>query len=449
MGSAPSLVARQAHLVEWGDRMSTPDPWREELAGLIATGSARGFVTYEELATRLAGIEADPAELEAVLRTLESAGIEVTEEPRPVADVAEPAPVVPPAESDLPSALVAYERDLARVTPLDPETEATIAHVLGDALATLRDIYARAPFEARVIGLEGRGSSERAEVPAEEVSPAVLCECASRWQRDQPGLTLHRSWIDPQTRDHIHQSLKAIDEARARLVKGTMRLVFHLARRYQDRGVELLDLIQEGNAGLLRAAQRYDPTRGHAFASYATWWIRQAMARIVREQGKSFKVTQEVDADLRRINAARRRLAQSLQREPSSSELATELDLDEVTVDRLLSAAASPLRLDSPAGDNDDSTLEGFLEVGTKDRGFGDAMTSMLRGEIDHVLGTLESSERDLIRLRYGLHDGTARSLDEVAKMLKLTREKARKIEERALRKLRHPARRHRLDRLD
>jgi len=431
--------------------MTTPDPWREKLAGLIALGSTRGFVTYAELAERLVGIEADPGGLEAVLSVLESAGIEVTETPQQkVPDMAS-APAVPPSDSDLPSALAAYERDLARVTPLDPESEERLACLLGEALAILRDIYAAAPIEARSARTATGDVASREVILAHDASPAVLYECAVAWERtaDGPGFTSFGSWMDHQTRARIRQSVKAIDDARARLVQGTMRLVFHLARRYQDRGVEFLDLIQEGNAGLLRAVQRYDPARGHAFASYATWWIRQAMARSVREQGKSFKVSQEFDADLRRISLARRRLTQALHREPSIPELAEEVGLDEAVINRVLSAVSSPLRLDSPAGDNDDSPLEGVLDIDGADTTPPDAMSSVLRMEIDRVLGTLEPHEQDVIRLRHGLYDGTALSLDEAAKTLKLTRERVRQIEERALRKLRHPSRRHRLDRLD
>lgn len=414
--------------------MNDPDPWREELADLIAAGVARGFVTYDELGERLAGIESDPVALEAVLRALDSAGVPVTDSPQEVAEPPTPGAEAMP-DTGPPDALTAYERDLARVRPLDPEEEQRLAASLQEALDGLRAIRAN------------RGEAFRPEAGLGQTEDVFA---PYHWARER--LAARRDQIprvpavDEQTLERMRELVSAVDDVRGRFVQGTMRLVLHLARRYRDRGVEMLDLIQEGNAGLLRAAQRYDPRRGHRFVSYATWWIRQGLARAVREQGKAFRIPPGIESHLRRLSLVRRQLTQSLEREPTASELAESVGLDEGEVNALLSLTASPLRLDGPVGNDDEGSLEGVLSLETAMGPMPDGVSSVLKAQVERVIDTLEPVEGELMRLRHGIADGTPRSLEEVAKMLRITRERAHQIEERALRKLRHPARRQWLD---
>ncbi len=411
---------------------------RDAIASLIAAGASRGFVTFDEVADHLAHVEADPETFDAVIGALASAGIEVGEG-APLPKTRAPRGST---EADLgsPDVVAAYERDLARCVPLDPETEERVSARLGTALAQLREVYSSAPLETKTTpGIEGSQTQGGED-------PALLCEWARAWERI--GATSRgtmAAWIDEATLARIRSSLSAVDEARDSLVRGTMRLVFSLARHYEDRGVELLDLVQEGNAGLLRAVQRYDPRHGRPFASYATWWIRQAMARLVREQGKAFKLTPELDATIRRIHRARRRLEQALQREPTNVEIAEEAGIEEQTVDRILRVLSAPLRLDATVGD-EEAPLHEFLEISVDARPPTEGISGALRAEIERVVDTLDPLEQRLIRLRHGLADGTVRTLEEVAAELGITRERARQIEGRALRKLRHPSRRQRLD---
>jgi RNA polymerase nonessential primary-like sigma factor len=418
----------------------------------MALGTARGYVTLGELSERLAGIEADGPALEAVLGMLDSAGIRVQDAPDPEPPAARPQkPASREADFDIPDALAAYERDLERVVPLKPESESRISAQLAEALTTLRELAARLPPEhpARRPA-RGRGPLVKEAPDTGGDDPAALYEWAVECEHAAGGRPPWPSFpLDQESLAKLVHAREAIDSARLQLIQGTMRLVFHLARHYQDRGVELLDLVQEGNAGLLRAVQRFDPARGSSFASYATWWIRQAQARAVREQGKSFRVPQSLDSDLRRIGLVRRRLTQSLDREPSLPELSEELGVDEATLDRALRFTTMPLRLDEPVSEGDSGSLEGVLEVHDGASRPPDGLASSLRGDIERVLATLEPREQDLMRLRYGLHDGVSRPLEDVARALKITRERARQIEERALRKLRHPTRRRQLDLLD
>lgn len=419
--------------------------WRGELADLLASSTSRGWITYDELSQRIAGIEAEPAAMEAVLAMLEAAHIELVDsEPPGRPDPEKPAPVPPSHDHDVPDIVAAYQRDLARIQPLDDEEQLAITARLQEALDGL------------AAALDGIPDSMADRAPRRqdggshggEPTTVDIYDRAVEWERLTGASEEAMTSCDPSIADQLRHYRSAVDEARGDLVRGTMRLVFHLARRWENRGVELLDLVQEGNAGLLRAARRFDPHRGHSFVSYATWWVREALAKAVREQGKSFKVTPELDGHLKRLNRERRRQSQALGREPSIAELAAAIGVDESHVDRLLHLGAAPLRLDAPTGDGEGS-LESILDVGVDSVDASDPDRVMLKAEISRVLESLDPGEGALMRLRFGIDDGVSRSIEEVAASLHTTRERARQIEERALRKLRHPSRRGRLGQLD
>ncbi|MBN1423143.1 sigma-70 family RNA polymerase sigma factor [Candidatus Fermentibacteria bacterium] len=429
--------------------MAIPEPWRRQLRDLMAASASRGYVTYDELSQRLAGIEADPAALEAALGMLEAAHVELVDS-QPLGKPGPSEEAVPAAQDgDVPDIVAAYQRDLARVEPLAEEAQRAIGAKLQRALEALQGILDELPSTASSPApVAWRQGSAGDDAPTPDVSSlyerAVALErCASNrdCSESTPGLNTAIA-------ARIRQSREALDDAREQLVRGTMRLVFYLARHYENRGVELLDLVQEGNAGLLRAAQRFDPRRGHPFASYATWWIRHALAKAVREQGKSFKIPPELDSQIHRLNLERRRQSQALGREPSTGELASALGVDESHVTRLLRMVAAPLRLDGPAGEADGS-LEGVLDAGADDTGLSVADQAILKTEVARVLETLDPREQEVMRLRFGIADGVTKPIEEVAALLRMTRERGRQIEERALRKLRHPTRRHRLEGLD
>jgi len=229
--------------------------------------------------------------------------------------------------------------------------------------------------------------------------------------------------------------------ARDHLIKANTRLVVSIAKRYMGRGVPFLDLIQEGNLGLMKAVEKYDLHRGFRFSTYATWWIRQSITRAIADQARTIRVPVHMIDRIRLMYKATQELEQRLGRVPTPEELADELGLNLRKVQWILKVSWLPLSLESPVGDDEDSELGMFIEDEFGPTPIQSAYQSMLREKIDEVLGTLSPREARVLRLRFGLDDGNAYTLEEVGEKFGLTRERIRQIEGKALRRLRHPRR--------
>lgn len=256
-----------------------------------------------------------------------------------------------------------------------------------------------------------------------------------------------------ETPKQLDKRLRAIDRvfnqyehAKRTLSSANLRLVVSIAKKYRNRGLSFLDIIQEGNTGLMRAVDKYEYRRGYKFSTYATWWIRQAITRAIADHARTIRIPVHMIETMSRLRTANKILVQKLGREPTVEELATEAEMSVEETSRVVKISKHPISLDRPIGESEDSYFGDFIEDDAIDSPVASATQGMLKERIDMILKTLSYREREIIKLRYGIGDGYTYTLEEVGRIFKVTRERVRQVEAKAIRKLQHPVRSRRLE---
>lgn len=397
---------RGSKLIEHSDPEQTERsaPGQEIMVALLEKADTQGFLTTDDIIDAMPDADEALEQLEEIFMWLHASGVEVFGD-----------------KSD------AFDLDAADEVLDDEDDEDDDAYDLSgvssdDTVGLYLKEMARVPL---------LNTEEEVELARRlEAGNAARAELA----RQNGNLT-----------DEARQVLEAIIEdgkaARDHLIKANTRLVVSIAKKYMGRGVHFLDLIQEGNLGLMKAVEKFDYTRGYRFSTYATWWIRQTITRAIADQGRTIRVPVHMSDRIRRLYKTARQLEQEHGRKPTPEEIAERMGLEPRKVQWMLKVSWRPMSLERPVGEEEDSELGSFIEDQSTPTPTQSAYQNLLRERVEEVLGTLTAREARILRLRFGLQNGRSYTLEEVGQKFGLTRERIRQIEGRALRRLRHPRR--------
>ena len=386
--------------------MSTqPEKKENKLNELYEQGKAKGTMTYDEIITKLSTTDIDPDQFDTVLETLEAMGVEVIRDANSAEgpQTPEAAPEIDDIDLSMPEGISIddpvrmYLKEIGKVPLLSADEEINIA------MRMEKGDEAKQMLES---GVNADGK--------------------------------------PLTDEEKKQCQAAIDDgtqAKRLLAEANLRLVVSIAKRYVGRGMLFLDLIQEGNLGLIKAVEKFDYRKGYKFSTYATWWIRQAITRAIADQARTIRIPVHMVETINKVIRVSRQLLQEYGREPTPEEIAKAMGISEAKVREIIKIAQEPVSLETPIGEEEDSHLGDFIPDDDAPAPAEAASHALMREQLWDVLNTLTPREEKVLRLRFGLDDGNQRTLEEVGREFKVTRERIRQIEAKALRKLRHPSR--------
>ena len=370
--------------------MKTEQEKLERVAELIELGKSKGKITYEEIMDALEDVELSPDQMEKLYEGLENFGVDIVA-----------------AKGEQASA----EQANAQNDDEEPSDEAFMADA---AMEEAPDLDLSIP--------DGINVEDHVRMYLKEIGKVPL--------------------LTAEQEIEIAKRMEAGDEqAKQQLAEANLRLVVSIAKRYVGRGMLFLDLIQEGNLGLIKAVEKFDYTKGYKFSTYATWWIRQAITRAIADQARTIRIPVHMVETINKLIRVSRQLQQELGRDAQPEEIAKEMGISEEKVREIIKIAQEPVSLETPIGEEEDSHLGDFIPDDDAPAPVDAAAFMLLKEQLGEVLNTLTYRERRVLSLRFGLEDGRARTLEEVGREFNVTRERIRQIEAKALRKLRHPSR--------
>ena len=396
--------------------LADPSPAQLEVERIIRAAKAEGSITAADLAEKLSVLTLTPDDTDAVYQRLVDLGVDVVEDEALVEEEDEEAedPVQPAPDADEDRVRARREVEMALKAPTNDPVRMYLKEIGRVALLTAQEEVDLALRIEQGLEAEAKLNERGDKLSTEEAADLA-------WTR----------------RDGLR--------AKRHLVEANLRLVVSIAKRYVGRGMQFLDLIQEGNLGLIRAVEKFDYTKGFKFSTYATWWIRQAITRAIADQARTIRIPVHMVETINKLVRIQRQLLQDLGREPTADEIAQQMELTPEKVREIQKISQEPVSLETPVGEEEDSHLGDFIEDSEAPVPLERASFKLLQEQLESVLHTLSDREKDVIRLRFGLVDGQPRTLEDVGKKFGVTRERIRQIESKTLSKLRHPSRSQKL----
>ena len=408
----------QAEVVETAEMKAK---FQQKLIELLALGKKKkNILEYQEISDFFKDMNLDPEKLELVLDYLEHNGIDVLK--------------ISDDDDDVDDDILLDEEDEVEVDKIDLSVPDGVS--VEDPVRMYLKEIGKVPLLSADEEIELAQKMEDGAVAAEQIS---ILKGRMDNATDEEKADL---------KDEIKKLQKEVDfgaDAKKRLAEANLRLVVSIAKRYVGRGMLFLDLIQEGNLGLIKAVEKFDYKKGYKFSTYATWWIRQAITRAIADQARTIRIPVHMVETINKLIRVSRQLLQELGREPSPEEIAAEMNMPVERVREILKISQEPVSLETPIGEEEDSHLGDFIKDDNVPVPADAAAFTLLKEQLEEVLGTLTEREQKVLTLRFGLEDGRARTLEEVGKEFNVTRERIRQIEAKALRKLRHPSRSRKL----